>query len=258
MSMPLMHRCHDKTALKSGSARWLILPVLILLLACGKEHQERPDTATLEVKVEHRAGGELLQRDSMQYENEAGQTYEVTKLEYYISDIHFKGAKAKTGEIKSRYIRDERQGTRTFALDSLRPGTYDSLTCFIGVPPDRNVPNGLPSTVDNENMTWPEPMGGGYHFVRLEGRYKAGTDRRSFALHLGKDVNLIRVTVPGPFTLSKGGQKGIIAMEVNEWFRRPHLYDLTVDPNYTMDDSAAMAKLSDNGENTLDVNIKGS
>lgn len=236
---------------------WVVFCLtLLLLLSCSQQIDPESFSARLKIKIQHQVDEVPLQRDTLAYQNRAGQHYEVSKLEYYISDFWLGNGDNGTGTKNCRYVRDSRNETLSWTLDSLAVGSYDTLRFFIGIPPDRNIEGGLPPTMDNINMTWPETMGGGYHFLRLEGRYRGDSIAHSgFALHLGKNEHLVRITIPGPFKLHQGTQKGVLTMDVNEWFQTPYTYDLNKDPNYTMSDSFAMNKIADNGKDAWNFRI---
>lgn len=229
---------------------------MVIVFGCNKSDEQEPSPAHLQVSIQHRANDAALERDTMIYRNAAGQLYTVNKLEYYISNFRFTTGESSTGTSRSDYVRDSRTATLSCKFEALKPGVYDTLRFCVGVPPDRNTEGGLPSTLDNINMIWPESMGGGYHFLRLEGHYNSDTAAdAAFAVHLGKHNNLVHVVVPGPFVLHEGTQKGILSMDVDEWWQTPYTYDLTVETNYTMSDSAAMHKIAKNGKDAWHFRI---
>lgn len=236
---------------------WIVTAVFLFqMLSCNRQEEKGIFYARLVIEIKHKVEGATLRRDTLAYHNRAGQLYEVSKLEYYISDFWLKNKNEDTGKLFSRYVRDSRSETLSLQLDSLTPGSYDTLKFIIGIPSTRNYEMGLPPTIDNLNMAWPEPMGGGYHFLRLEGRYRENKGPKSaFALHLGKNENLVKISIPGPFNLQQGTQQARLTMNINEWFQTPYTYDLNIDPNYTMSDSAAMKKISKNGEDAWNFRI---
>ena len=45
-------------------------------------------------------------------------------------------------------------------------------------------------------MAWPTAMGGGYHFMKVEGHYLDTSNTiQGFAIHLGKNNNLVNVLI---------------------------------------------------------------
>jgi hypothetical protein len=52
----------------------------------------------------------------------------------------------------------------------------------------------LSTTLDNLNMAWPTAMGGGYHFLKMEGHYLDSLNtNQGYAIHIGKNENLMPV-----------------------------------------------------------------
>jgi len=157
--------------------RHLLLPSFLLALlvsGCKKETTYPPaavpaDPAVL--SVSHVVDGLPLTYDTLLYTNEAGALYSVTKVEYYLSELVLMGTGSTANDTLHGPWYVNAAGVTDFDLSSLRAGTYSGATMLLGLPPALNITGALPNTIENINMAWPEPMGGGYHFIKFEGRF---------------------------------------------------------------------------------------
>jgi hypothetical protein len=102
-------------------------------------------------------------------------------------------------------------------------------------------------------MAWPDMMGGGYHFMKLEGSYVDSTGTYGYAMHVGKNAYLVNCTMSHHFDLNTGLNAKELVMNVNEWFKNPAIYDFNVDGNYSMGVMAAMTKLKNNGTDIFTI-----
>ncbi len=103
-------------------------------------------------------------------------------------------------------------------------GQYAALRFTFGVPADRTLPN----TSDFNNMAWPAGMGGGHHYMRLEGLYSDGDETLAFLSHTGPSGGEdYTFSVELPLSLSVDGDAVDIhvVMDLNQWYEDPHPYD---------------------------------
>ncbi|WP_114784257.1 MbnP family protein [Botryobacter ruber] len=228
---------------------FLVLPFFsLLLLACENEPAAPEVDYTLQLAYE--VDGEPVLPETMQYTTQSGYRYSISKLEYYISDIRLIAADGKIKPVVGvHYVNFLDNSTSLIRLPDDASGTYTSLTCNIGIGPDMNKTAALPNTLANANMAWPDQMGGGYHFLKLEGTYEAGNGAgvKGYAMHLGKNENLVKVTLAKDFRLDKNRPQFKLVMNVNEWFSNPRAIDFEVDGTFSMYDQQYMQKLVLNG-----------
>lgn len=219
------------------------------LAACDDEGDElsSPDSeaSSLTVKFNHTVDGDSLVFGNKQYENEAGEIYSVTKLEYIITDFRLYKSESNYEEIiTSHYINPEKTETTTLTLNDLPNGDYQQISFVFGIREERNESGNLPQTDNFANMGWPPNNGGGYHYMRMNGRYdSAGQFEDNFTTHLGhtKKWNLdsmpptlIKDSVRSYAFEVKLDQSSVelqgenaemnVAMNVNNWYRQPNTY----------------------------------
>lgn len=232
-------------------AALLLIFSVALLPACGSSG------GSTTLRLTHHVDGSELVFDEVRYTNVAGNEYSVTRLEYYLSKLVLERAGAAPVTLADVHYRNARDAATTErVLEGIPPGEYTGLTVFIGLGPEVNVSGGLPHTVENTNMAWPVPMGGGYHFLKLEGHWRdSATTTAGYAMHLGTNAALVTLHLSQSFTI-KAGTTLELRMNVNEWFRTPAPFDFASDPNYTMGNEAAMTKLRDNGADVLTLEVR--
>lgn len=241
-----MHLSESRLAIVLG------LSALTMLNACSKEDADPPATqptppapVATTLAVTHNIDALPLTYDTIRYFNEVGNHYSVTRLEYYLSGLVLKGADATADHALAGpwYI----NGTwpNTFSLGTVPAGVYSGIEIDLGLPPALNQTNALPNTMENVNMAWPIPMGGGYHFMKFEGHFMHQGQPTGFAMHLGKNQNLVHCVINQAFVVTDDQGSLTLQFNLNEVFSNPYMYDLATG-NQSMGSDSLMAVLRDN------------
>lgn len=219
----------------------------LLAITAGCKKTDRTN-GVLNVEVNHTVDGAPLIWDSLLYTNQAGNVYSVERLQYYLSDFRFYANKVFIAQKDTVLYVDARKGEANhFMLDKVPLAYFDSVSFMIGVSPQKNITNGLPATMENTIMAWPEMMGGGYHFMKLEGRWKDGQQTPGFAMHIGTQGLQVQAGMPCDVAVTTGGTKLQLTMNINEWFRNPHTFNFANDGVYIMGNVPLMRKIQENG-----------
>jgi hypothetical protein len=220
---------------------------VVIFWSCSKQ-PVMPSHASLYLNLKHFIDDAELEFDAIKYINEAGNEYSVSKLEYFISNIALKNSNGAVYKSKiTQYVNAANAKTNKIFLDSIAPGTYTELSFLIGLSAEQNVSNSLPSIPENNNMYWPDHMGGGYHFMKFEGHFNDTTATPGFAVHLGKTAYVVKIKINKQIKLTLRNQKQTLSMNLNEWFRNPNVFDLKGGNNYTMSNDSLMNVISKNG-----------
>lgn len=236
------------------SINLLAILVVLILFSCKKEKEVFPEYTSLKINISYSIEGVPLIFDSIMYTNDEGEMYEVNKLEYYISNITFHrpyGDIHKTNKIF--YVNANTPLTNTIILDSIPTGKYSYITFNIGLDASRNISNSLPNTMQNINMAWPTMMGGGYHFMKLEGHYLIGSSNYGYAMHLGINTSLVSCKINEECFVGYPNPELGFNMNINEWYRTPLVYSFNTDGNSIMGDSLLMTKIATNGFNVFSL-----
>ncbi|MBP8822437.1 MAG: hypothetical protein KBH07_02190 [Flavobacteriales bacterium] len=195
--------------------------------------------------VEHRVDQVPLQYGTMLYTNEAGHVYSVSRLEYFLSELVLVGAAGTPDHVVAGPWYINGALGNAFDLGVLPPGSFSGATVQLGLPPALNLSDALPATMAHVNMAWPGPMGGGYHFLKFEGHFLHNGSPTGFAMHLGRNENLVHGAMPGAFTRDGTADSLVLRFNLNEVFRSPHTYDL-VTGTQSMGSMVLMGLLRDN------------
>lgn len=222
-------------------------------ISCKKEelpkiNVELPEQG-VKLSVNYKVDQSDLSFNQFKYFNEAGYQYSVTKLQYYLSDIYLlRDDGSKLFLLSYHYFDAAILETNSLVLKDLPEGNYKGLLMNIGLIPSLNISEQLPVTSENINMQWPVPMGGGYHFIKLEGQYKDSTGTHGFAMHTGGNSCLVPITLYHPIAIKYDSITPVeLKMNINEWFRNPAVYDFNKDGNMIMGNGPLMLKFASNG-----------
>jgi hypothetical protein len=193
--------------------------------------------------------------DSLININSSGNIYSIHTVNFYISNIKLKRDDDSIyTSNKIIYIDPLLSLKNNFYLDSIPVGNYTEISYNIGIDAIRNKDYSLTSTLDNLNMAWPTAMGGGYHFLKMEGHYLDTLNiSQGYAVHLGKNENLITINQNLALKQRNDNHEYSMIFNLNEVFANPNKYDLNIENNYTMSDSIAMLKIKNNIKDAFNI-----
>lgn len=201
----------------------------------------------------YKIDNDLFKTDTFAYQSPAGYKYKITKLEYFVSNIQLKDLAGNLYRIDTVfYVNASLSSTNTFVLPNIPTGKYTDVYFNIGIDSLRNISNSLSGSVEMENMAWPDMMGGGYHFLKFEGKYLNNGSEEGFAIHLGKNKNLVKIHIVRSIDVNVNSTYSLpLTMNINEWLKNPAIYDFVLDGSYSMSSDAAMQKLNINGSDVF-------
>ncbi len=205
----------------------------------------------------HKVGGETVEFDTIRYHNSFGNNYSVTTLKYFVSDITLYKPGGETVLFDEEHYVDATDiSTTSFTpANEVFEGTYTGISFVFGLDTDKNVSWRFLNPPENR-MEWPIGMGGGYHYMKLEGKYKSDGLTDSFQAHSGQLDGIpyfINVDVPGSsFTVDGQNIVVQIVMDINKWWELPNTLDLN---NITsiMGNSAIQKQLMENGTDIFSI-----
>ena len=152
-------------------------------------------TGTLKISFINTANGKpIILRDSL-YSNYFGETYSISKLKYYISNIIL-GHNGKQDHMDGYYLMNAASDENSIEL-TLEPGKYDKLQFLLGVDSIRNCSGAQTGALDPMNdMFW--TWNSGYVMFKLEGTAAVSTaDLNRIEHHVGgyKGENNVATTI---------------------------------------------------------------
>jgi hypothetical protein len=235
-----------------------------------------PESGHIRFSFEHVVDNEPLLFDTLLYLNEAGNSYMVNEIQYFISEITLHAADDKTQSIDDwkimHYVDTDLSNTRTWEVfDPIPPGKYDSISFVFGISEHHNL-SFMFVNPPEKDMFWPEYLGGGYHYMKLNGKWLPEgqtfqTAPFDFHLGIGQEYfsypdsitgfihNNFRVFLPeSSFTIKQGETlEFTLTMHVDRWFKDPHIYNHDVYGGYIMQSQEAMQKVKENGHNVFTI-----
>ena len=201
----------------------LILGCSLIFTACKKDN---PSTTNLTINFTQTIDGVDLITDTMIYTNSVSENYNIQTLKYLISDITLHaddGSKTLLGEVHFIDISDV--STVSFAYDNVANNNYTSISFDMGLDSTKNITNLYLNEDFHATMAWPEPMGGGYHYMKLEGAYindstfynthTGGTMGGDYSFNNSSSISLNVNNDMGDVTID-------INMEINNWYQTPN------------------------------------
>lgn len=210
--------------------------------------------ATLEIELDHFVGTEQLEFDTMKYLSAVGNKYSVKTLKYFISDIVIHREDKDISLTQDLYIDANDITTISNEMNtSLEQGNYTGITFVFGFTPENNTAGKYPNAPES-NMVWPDPMGGGWHFMKLEGYYDslATGNVKTYATHIGNTMtgqNHFTVHFDHSFTIKGETSVNIqLDMNINNWYQNPNNYDFNNYDNGIMNNQSVQTMLNQNGK----------
>jgi len=236
----------------------VLLAMVVVALGCSDDDSLAP--GSISVILDHNVSGDTLTFNSIEYMNEVGQMYSVETLMYYVSRFSFQRTDGSTHDVSLVHYADpEESSTTTFTVSDVPAGDYTSISFTFGLNETDNVTDGLPPTQENLNMAWPAPMGGGYHYMKLEGKYRDSVgDTLSYGTHTGRNgtvPHFFRVSLPfSLITVDDNTHTLTLSMDINEWYTNPNDYAFP-EPPMIMGNVALQDTLAENGETAFSVSV---
>lgn len=265
-----------------------LLSATLFFTACVDDDDDNNlPSGRLQLSFEHFADGKPLVYDKLDYTNEAGNNYEISEIQYFISDItlYKDGAPLLLNNWTFyHYVDSDIPSTHNWVLEDQIPiSEYDSIGFTFGIKGEKNEPYMFVNYPESA-MFWPIHLGGdqgGYHYLKLNGFWMdPGNFRRGFQFHLGvgqkQDANGNRIKVwdnqlqdssyvfvqnwfdvnlqKGTINITENDTVNItLRMNVEEWFKHPNTYDFNIYGAETMEYQNALQAIKENGSTVFEI-----
>ena len=241
---------------------WVFVVLALLCSACTHE-----PSGHIKLNFSFVVDNDSLRLDTCMYRNAAGNLYEVNDVQFFISHVRLESSSGEMVEIADNqgihYTDIRIPGTLSWSIaDELPAEEYKSITFVFGLEGEQNSTGYFPNPPEN-NMSWPDVLGGGYHYMKINGRWIDGSGvRQPFNLHSGKIAtdsgfadNTFTVTLPlSQFAVGKNSSADLtLQMNVNAWFSNPYLFDFNVFGGSIMQNREAQEVLRANGRDVFGV-----
>ena len=243
----------------------LIILVAALAISC-KNNDDSVDPVYVDFNFTHNWDGSTIENadfEVTEYTIAHGEVLTISKLVYLISDITFTSSTGDIYDAGDFNLVNVRQGVNlTFTPNvQIPPGDY-AVSFTFGLDDEDNINAAYPELNTTIEGPWgvPLPMGGGYHYMRMEGKFiipAAPGPEVGFAYHTvrANDMSAMPMTLLdtsfevdlGQVTISNNTN---IEIEMNaaEWFKNPNLWDLSTLFTSLMPNFSAQVMMSENGQ----------
>lgn len=235
---------------------FLLVILSVMFSSCHKEK-----TASFSLSFAFQVDDWALQRDMRKYVNAAGNQYEVNEVMFFISDISlYKSDGTVVTKDRIHYVDIDIPSTLDWDLGVIPQGNYTAISFTFGLSDVQNRSNRFVNSPECD-MSWPEVMGGGYHYMKINGKWLADDGQvKPFNLHTGRGQlynnegeviqfmdNSFTVRLDAAFTAGKEGELYQLVMDINQWFNAKRMFNLDEWGGSIMQNQQAQEVLKENG-----------
>ena len=191
---------------------------ILFVLFCAVSVANAQKTGSLSIHFDHVVGSEPLVLNDKKYKNAAGDEFNISLFQYYISNIKLirkDGSSYEIPQDESYFlIRESNKESKTITLTNIPKGKFTGISFLIGIDSVRSASEigqrkgCLDVAGEAKDMYW--AWNSGYIFVKMEGTSQQSTAKNNiFMYHIGlfggignkKTLNNIRYA-----TIDLGGE----------------------------------------------------
>lgn len=252
-------------------SRLLVLMLALLTMACTKQ----PEKAEIDLNIGYVINDKPLVIDTLCYENAAGNRFLITEIQWFLSNIQLLGQDGQWHTLKHLdaenpsavetehifYIDTDIPESHTLRGQKIPIGHYSLLRFTFGLDENDNQ-TGIFNDSPESEMFWPYVLGGGYHYMKLNGKFVNSEGRLNpLAIHLGigqnEDCteyyqNYFIVELPIDLDVKANTENSIdLTMVIDNWFRYSHTIDFNVYGSSIMQNQAAQQAFKENGQDVF-------
>ena len=259
----------------------IISLLLLINYSCKKDKStDTSSTNNIIFTFTQKVDGSSLKFDTLMYRTSIGNIYMITDLQYFISRVSLHtlngGWNAISTEDGIHYIdASDNKSCTWWVNDNFPSTTIDSVSFVFGIDEQQNTSGRFPDPPQRD-MFWPDMLGGGYHYMKMNMKWENDTMAHSqpFMFHLGIGQiyqgttsnpdsiigfvqNYFKVSLPcDPYLVTDGDHQIILQMNIEKWFEGQDVFDFRLYPNGIMQDQQGMALACKNGIKAFSLVIK--
>ena len=251
------------------------LLILILLVAAFVSCTKPVNFGNISVGIHYSVNGNPLVIDTLCYENEAGNQFLITEIQWFLSNIELKNEAGDWIMLHQPGLADTLDINRIYYIDTDIPesqtlhsrpvevGHYTAIRFTFGLDETDNQ-TGIFTDSPESEMFWPYVLGGGYHYMKLNGKFVDTEGRLNpLAIHLGigqnEDCtefyqNYFILELPIDFNVKANTENQLdLTMVIDNWFRNPNTIDFNAFGSHIMQNQTAQRMLSNNGKDVFKI-----
>lgn len=244
-----------------------ILLILLSLLSCSSDDENNPVNVTFNFS-HHWDESPVTNSDfnTIKFINANGNQLSIERLRYLISNIKLKKSNNEVMVIESYKLIDVTDNINLSFSPSvdIPKGTYSNLSFTFGFNNEDNYTEDGYNDLNVAVFNVPVMLGGGYHYMQLDGKFiNSDSEEQGYNYHAIRavdnpganptfpqdtcfEVNLGSVTISNNTVLN-------IEMNIAEWFKNPHIWDLNLLNQMLMPNSSAQIMIYDNGQSVFSL-----
>ena len=216
-----------------------IICIAFVLSSCSEDNDISLNPVAITLNFSHSWDGiEITNADfnELKFTNENEQDLSIERLRYLISEIsltHESGVVTVLDEYNLVDLTNTK-GLSFTTSETILPGDYTSVSFRFGFSNEYNIDGAYPD-LNTTNFNVPAALGGGYHFMQFDGKYRDITSVEApFNYHVISAIDPSNTNDPKDTSFSLnigaatiGGNTNIqIEMDVSEWFKNPTMWNL--------------------------------
>ncbi len=169
----------------------IITGVSILFTSCKKDEETTASSGTVTFEITNIAGNKNVDTTGVTtYVNSSGETFSISRLKYYISNVQLLKNDAVLYTMPESYflVDESKQASTVLSFPNVPNGSYNKIKFLIGVDSARNVSGAQTGALTPSDMFW--TWSTGYIFFKMEGSSTAASGG-TFVYHIAgfKDAN---------------------------------------------------------------------
>lgn len=245
---------------------YIFASLLFTLISCHTDNDDHVSLASISLHFSHNWDETTVtntQFNTIQYTNENGEELSIEKLRYLISKITFQRTNQPDIILEGYNLVDLTNDTSLLFTSSTKIpiGQYSNMSFTFGFDDEANSKN-YPD-LNASSWTVPEMLGGGYHFMQLEGKFIDNTNTQTgYAYHTIRAVNNTgtqQILQDTSFVVNLGSVNITnnstfnIVMKIAQWFKDPNTWNLNQWNTALMPNFDAQIMMYENGQNVFSL-----
>lgn len=246
---------------------WIGAVCIAVISGCSTDQDidRNPEATSLKLRFSHSWDAQQVSKgdfNTLKYTNAHQEEMSIELLRYLISNVSLENEEGEVITIDDYHLIDLQDDSSLMyrSADSIPLGTYKNLWFTFGFDNDDNR-SGVYADLNTALWNVPEMMGGGYHYMQLEGKFLDSTQvETGYQFHAIRavdnssdnpvfedtffKVSLGQVTIDGSTELQ-------IDMNIAEWFKNPNEWNLNDLHSMLMPNFDAQVMMYENGKDVF-------
>ena len=246
----------------------VIVLSMLVFTSCVEEDIPGLQNTSVSLNFKHDWNGTNVSStdfNTIQYFNENNDELSIEKLRYLISDVTFHKPNGETIVVEGYNLVDvTNDDNLIYVLPSqITVGTYSNVSFTFGFNNDDNT-DGIYTDLNSASWNVPMMLGGGYHFMQLEGKFinnvAADQGYQYHAIRAVDNTDPMNLVFQDTFFTVNLGEVIVhnnssvdVKMNIAEWFKNPHSWNLNNLNSMLMPNFNAQVQMYDNGQDVFSL-----